>query len=83
MEKLIDLPNIGKVLAIRLNEAGIRTPEALISIGAEKAFSMIKIEEKGACINMLFALEGAVQGIRWHQLTTLRKEELKRFIKSF
>ncbi len=30
---------------------------------------------------MLCALEGAIQGIRWHGLSKERKEELKQFLK--
>jgi DNA transformation protein len=38
--------------------------------------------DKDACLSKLCALEGAVQGIRWHQLSADRKEELNRFIKT-
>jgi DNA transformation protein len=31
------------------------------------------------CISMLYALEGAIQGIRWHDLDREIREELKKF----
>ena len=39
----------------------------------------IKTIDNDACINMLFALEGAIQGIRWHGLDKKRKAELTEF----
>ncbi len=73
------LPNIGKNLAEKLKEAGIDSPQKLKSIGSENAFARIKVIDSGACINMLLALEGAIQGIRWHNLDTNRKKELQDF----
>lgn len=81
MKKLSQLPNIGEVLQQKLIEADIQTPEQLIQLGAEQAFLRINIEDESACYNMLCALEGAVQGIRWHQLSKERKVELKVFLR--
>lgn len=81
MKRLTDLPNIGKVLAERLIEAGIKTPDDLFDLGAEEAFLRIKKIDNDACLSKLCALEGAIQGIRWHQLSADRKEELQSFIK--
>lgn len=83
MEKLSDLPNIGKVLEEKLNNAGVQNVEDLRRLGTESVFTKIKIDENPeACINMLYAIEGAVQGIRWHGLSKSRKEELKEFLRS-
>lgn len=73
------LPNIGKNLAEKLKEAGIDSVQKLKSIGSENAFARIKVIDSGACINMLLALEGAIQGIRWHNLDANRKNELQDF----
>jgi predicted nucleic acid-binding OB-fold protein len=35
--------------------------------------------DNNACLNVLFALEGAIQGIRWHILDDRKKNELKEF----
>lgn len=75
-----DLPNIGATLASKLNTIGIYTKQELQEIGSENAIIKIStIENGGACLNMLYALEGAIQGIRWHGLDADRKQELKEF----
>ena len=73
------MPNIGKVVAGKLMEIGITTPEELITLGSEQAFIRLQTIDETACISMLQGLEGAVQGIRWHNLPKERKEELKEF----
>ena len=51
-------------------------------MGSENAIIKIAtIKNSGACINMLYALEGAIQGIRWHGLDKQRKQQLKEFYK--
>jgi len=76
------LPNIGHELAVKLKMVGIESPHTLKSVGSKNAFVRIKIIDSSACINMLYALEGAIQGIRWHNLDNARKNELKDFFKS-
>jgi DNA transformation protein len=74
------LPNIGATLARKLEKVGIANPETLINTGSEKAIIRITtLENCGACINMLYALEGAILGIRWHNLSEGRKLELREF----
>jgi len=83
MEKLTDLPNIGRVLAKKLNIIGITNKNELKTIGSENAIIKIfTIEKNGACLIMLYALEGAIQGIRWHNLDEDKKQELKYFYQS-
>ena len=80
MSSLTELPNIGKTLAVKLNLIGIKNEQELKQLGSENAVIKIAtIENSGACINMLYALEGAIQGIRWHGLDKDRKQELKEF----
>lgn len=82
MNKLTDIPNIGKTLALKLNTIGINNITELEEIGSENAFiKLSNIENNGVCINMLYALEGAIQNIRWHSLDNSRKLELKEFYK--
>ena len=81
MEKLSSLPNIGKTLEEKLNQVGIHSPEELHVAGAENALLRVRAIDESACINMLLALEGAIQGIRWHGISNSRKEELKQFLR--
>ena len=76
---LTQLPNIGKVVAEKLFQVGITRPEELRALGSEQSFIRIQTIDETACLSMLQALEGAVQGIRWHDLPKERKEELKEF----
>jgi DNA transformation protein len=81
MEKLSDLPNIGKELERQLNNIGIITPDDLRRTGSCMAFQQIFEIDSSACCNMLYALEGALQGIRWHTLDSGKKNELKHYMK--
>ncbi len=80
MPKISSLPNIGKTLEKLLNEAGVNTCQELVSEGTENVFLKLKGHiHDGTCINKLYAIEGAIQGIRWHNLPKERKEQLKKF----
>ena len=79
IKELTQLPNVGKVVAEKLIQVGITTPEELRNVGAEQAFIRLQTIDEGACLCMLQGLEGAVQGIRWHNLPKERKTELNDF----
>ena len=82
MGELSKLLNISTVVEGKLNEVGITTQKQLKEIGSKQAFLSLRKNDSGACINMLCALEGAIQGIRWHSLSDEVKKELKEFHKS-
>jgi DNA transformation protein len=80
MKSLTELPNIGKTLAEKLNLIGVKNEQELKQLGSKDAIIKIStMENSGDCINMLYALEGAIQGIRWHNLDNDKKKELKEF----
>ena len=79
MGELSKLPNIGKVLEKQLNDVGIGTVDDLINIGSKEAWLRIKEVDESACINRLMALEGAIQNVRWHNLSEEDKKNLKDF----
>lgn len=83
MNKLSKLPNIGKVVEKQLNDVGINTFEELKKIGSREAWIKIKEADPSTCLNKLYALEGAIMGIRWHNLPDEIKRELKNFYKEF
>jgi DNA transformation protein len=76
MSDLESLPNIGKVLAGRLREAGIKTDAALLKLGDAAAFKRMRATlPDDACVHTRLALAGAVRGVRWHSLDEdLRKK---------
>ena len=77
MEDLTKLPNIGEVLAIRLNEIGIKSYQDLARLGSIEAVIKIGDSDLSICYNMLYALEGAIQGIRWHGIPKEERQLLK------
>jgi len=82
MEKLSDLPNIGKVLEKNLNDIGVYTQKQLREIGSKNAFIYIRLIDSGACLHMLYGIQGAIEGIRYTQLAESTKQDLKRFFNS-
>ena len=84
MSDITSLPNIGKTLAAKLNRAGIRSEQDLKECGSENALiKMATLDNSGICINMLYALEGAIQGVRWHDLSKERKLQLLLFYNTY
>ena len=82
MGELSKLPNIGKVLKNQLNDVGINTVDDLIDHGSKEAWLKIKEVDDSACLNRLMALEGAIQNIRWHNLSDEDKDDLRSFYDS-
>lgn len=78
MEDLTKLPNIGTVLAEKLSQAGIHSFAELALIGSIQAMGRIRGSiDPQACYNMLYALEGAIRGIRWHDIPREERQKLK------
>jgi DNA transformation protein len=83
MSELSKLPNVGKVLEQNLIMVGIDTPEKLWEIGAKEAFMRIRLSvDSGACMHMLYGLQGAVEGINDTLLSDETKQDLREFFKS-
>ena len=82
MGELSKLPNIGNVLEKQLNDVGINTIDDLINLGSKETWLKIKEIDDSACLNRLMALEGAIQNIRWHNLSEEDKENLRNFYNS-
>ncbi len=76
MEDLSQYPNIGQVLAEKLATAGITSLDELTAIGSIEAMLRMGETNLSASANMLFALEGAIQGVRWHDLPKPERQRL-------
>lgn len=74
--QLVTLPNIGPVLAQRLAGIGVTTPAALATMGPVAAARALSTPEDPACYNTLYALAGAIAGVRWHDLPKSQRKEL-------
>ena len=83
MSELSKLPNVGKVLEKRLLTLGIETTEQLREIGAEEAFRQIRFHcDPGACLHMLYGIQGAILGIPDKLLPADSKQQLKEFYRN-
>ncbi len=74
---LSELPNIGKTLEKRLAAVDIHTPADLAELGPVGVLKSLDALNAPGCLNMLYALEGALRGVRWHSLSKEIKDELK------
>jgi DNA transformation protein len=60
---------------------GIDSDAKLKEIGSEEAFIRLQTIDPGACINLLYGLDGAVTDIKWNKLPPERKQALLQFYK--
>jgi DNA transformation protein len=65
---LADLPNFGPKSQQMLVQAGINTIEQLRELGAVRAYLQVKHSWKGASLNLLWAMEGALTGRHWQDV---------------
>lgn len=65
---IADLPNFGPKSQQMLAQAGIRTIEQLREIGAVRAYVQVKQRMRGASLNLLWAMEGALSGRHWQDV---------------
>ena len=79
MGELTKLPNIAAKLETQLADAGITTVDELRKVGSREAWLRILARDPSACVMRLSALEGAIQGVRWHYLDDETKASLKEF----
>lgn len=73
---------MSKKIQSKLEKCDIRSIEELKKIGSRTAFSKLLLIDNSASLNTLYALEGAIRGVRWHQLDNNIKNDLKLFYKS-
>ena len=78
MEDLTKLPNIGPVLATELGKAGITSHEVLAELGSVKATLRLARGSRVVRNNLLYALEGAIRGVRWHSIPVEERARLRK-----
>ena len=72
-------PNIGKDTEAKLVEVGIQNYAELQTVGTEQAFLRLQTLDPGACIHLLYGLEGAIEGIPATKLSAEKKKQLREF----
>lgn len=68
--------NVGPKSAAWLRQVGVRTEAEVKELGAMEVFMKVKKAGFKPSLNLLYALEGAVQDCHWTALSTERKGEL-------
>jgi DNA transformation protein len=76
VDELTDLPNIGEKLAAELHAAGIKDAAELRRLGSVEAALRVDKGERDACRSLLYALEGAIRGVRWHSIPKEERDAL-------
>ena len=74
MEPLSNLPNIGKELEKQLQEVNVQNIDDLKALGTEATWLKIQEIDSSACIHRLYALEGAILGIKNRKLKQAEKK---------
>ena len=78
IDELERMRNLGPVSAARLRAVGIASPEDLRGVGAIEAYTRLKRAfPAGTRETTLYALHGAVTGVRWYTLSDEIKAALR------
>ncbi len=72
----LKMRNIGPKSAAWLRQVGLRTEDDLRAIGALDAFIKVKRAGFKPSLNLLYALEGALQDCHWQEIPAERRGEL-------
>jgi DNA transformation protein len=77
-DELEALLNVGPVGAERLRAVGISTPAELEEVGAVEAYRRLdEAFPRNTSLNALYALHGALLGVRWDHLPPEVRQELR------
>ena len=74
--RLKDLPNLTFQLEVLLFEAGITNEETLRALGARECWLKMRAKNRALGIKVLFALEGAIEGLHEAALPAGTRREL-------
>jgi DNA transformation protein len=76
---LAALVNLGPTSAAWLVAAGIKSPARLRALGAIEAYRRVAFSRGGSVtFNLLYAMEGAIRGVRWDHLAPALRAKLRR-----
>jgi DNA transformation protein and related proteins len=81
MKDLSKIINIGKDTEKKLHQAGINSLEQMADLGSEQVFIRLQTIDPGACLNLLYGIQGAIEGTKWNELSTEKKQQLLDFYK--
>jgi len=76
MGDLRGFPKIGPKLALELSASGIPTSDQLMDIGSLGAALRLQAQGFSVCGNKLYALEGAIRKVHWHDIPSDERASL-------
>jgi DNA transformation protein len=74
--RLKDLPNLTFQIEVLLLDVGITNETTLRVLGAEECWLKVRTKNRHLSIKLLFALEGAIEGLHEAALPAVRRREL-------
>jgi DNA transformation protein len=78
VERLEDLKNLGPATVRMLKEIDVQTVSDLAELGSVEAYRRLRFRfGSHVTLNALYALEAALQGRQWLDLSTKERGELK------
>ena len=80
IRSIVEMTNIDKSFEVTL-ALGINSMDELTSLGTEQAFIRLQALDAGACMCLLYSIDGAISNTKWNQIPSERKQELKAFHK--
>ena len=76
------LRNLGPVSARWLEEVGIRSEAQLRAVGSVGAFRMVAMAGYRPSLNLAYAMEAALRGVRWTELSAEERARIRRALDS-
>ena len=76
MNATLKLRNIGPKSSAWLRQVGLHTREELAEAGTVEAFMRVKRAGFKPTLNLLYAIEGALQDCHWQEVPDARRQEL-------
>ncbi len=73
------MQGIGKEMQRKLKAVGICSAEELTEVGSKEAFFRLKMLYPNVCLVHLYVLQGAIDDVKYNQLSNEVKQELKDF----
>ena len=73
-----DLRNLGPVSRQMLAEIDVRTAGHIRQLGPDLIYHILKGKGTNVSMNLVYALQAAVQNRHWLDLTTTEKDELRK-----
>jgi len=79
-QSISKLKNLGPKSEQWLNAIGVHSRQDLEQMGAVDCYTILKAQGYPVSLNLVYAIEAALQGIHWTKLSTQQKQALKQAI---